>query len=125
MKKFVIALIVGMFLCSINMDAGIYRVKHGSDNPHPRPWAPALYQIGVYVDSETGDLYICPNYDISDLNITIAQGGVVYEQTTVSLSAGQAYETSVAGYDEAEYTLTLTDGSGNVIDQYIITVEDD
>ena len=86
--------------------------------------SPALYQIGVYVDPETGDLYISPNYDVTGLQITLVGNGITYDATTVSLTAGQVYTDCLDYLDEGTYTLTLSTSAG-VISQYIITVEDE
>lgn len=125
MKKIFFLLLVGLALCPTTMDAKRYRANSVAEIPGHRPKAPALYHIGVDVDAQTGDIVICPNYDIVGLAVTIEQNGTVYEETTVSLSAGSYYATSVADYDEGDYTLTLTNSDGDVIGQYTITVEDD
>lgn len=124
-KKTLMALLLGLFMCPSSMDAKVYKVTHVESNPDSKPRTPSLYQIGVYVDAQSGDIVISPNYDITGLTVTIAQNSAVYEQTTVSLAAGQAYTTSVADYDEGDYTLTLTNSDGDVISQYTITVEED
>lgn len=85
---------------------------------------PSLYDVNVYVDSETGDLVITTNYDITGLNITITGNGVTYLNTTVSLNAGQSYTDCLDYLGVGTYILTLSTADG-VIDQYEITVEDD
>lgn len=112
-------------MCPMVMEAKVYLVKHGENNPNPRPRTPALYYVAVSVDYENGDLYISPNYNIMGLHITISQNNILYENTTVSLLAGQPYVTSVAGYDVGDYILTLENSDEDVIDQYSIIVEED
>ena len=124
MKRLMIALLVGLLMCPTCMDAKIYRVRHAGDNPNPKPRVPALYQVGVYIDSESGDLYVIPNYDLTGLTITLTGNGVTYLDTTVSLSAGQSYTDTLAGYSEGTYLMTLSTADG-VVAQYIITVEPD
>lgn len=124
MKRLMIALLVGLLMCPAYMDAKIYRVRHAEDNPNPKPRVPALYQIGVDIDSESGDLYVTPNYDLTGLTITLTGNGATYINTTVSLTAGQSYTDTLAGYDEGTYILTLSTADG-VIAQYEITVEAD
>ena len=124
MKRLMIVLLVGLLMCPVYMDAKIYRVRHSEENPNPKPRVPTLYQIGVYIDSESGDLYVTPNYDITGLTITLTGNGVTYINTTVSLSAGQSYTDTLAGYDQGTYILTLSTADG-VIAQYEITVEPD
>jgi hypothetical protein len=76
------------------------------------------------VDETSGDLYVMPNYDLTGLTITLTGGGATYINTTVSLTAGQSYTDTLAGYDEGTYILTLSTADG-VIAQYEITVEAD
>lgn len=123
MKRFVFLLFAGMLLFSSEVLAGNYKcVKMGVADAPPR--SPALYYIGVYLDENTGDLAISPNYDITDLQITIVTNGVTYLNTTVSLNAGQAYTDCLDYLGEGTYILTLSTSAG-VIDQYEITVEED
>lgn len=124
MKKILLSLLMGMMLCPSVMEAKKYRVYHESDIPDQVIRSPALYQIGVYVDSETGDLYISPNYDVTELQITLVGNGVTYINTTVSLSAGQVFADNLDFLDEGTYTLTFSTSAG-VISQYTITVEDE
>ena len=125
MKKLLITLVMGMLLCPATVDAKYYKVKHGNNYEGQVIRTPALYRIGVSVDSESGDLYVCPNYDITWLEISITGNGVTYLDTTVSLAAGQVYTDCLDYLDEGTYTLTLSNSDGNVIAQYEITVEDD
>lgn len=123
MKKAILILLMSMLLFPLKMDAKAYIVKRPVEGDVP-PRGPVQYNIGVYVDSETGDLYITPNYYITDLNITITGNGVTYLDTTVSLSANQSYTDCLDYLDIGTYILTLSTIDG-VIDQYEITVEDD
>ena len=124
MKKFFMTLLMGLFLIPSQMLADHYEFKKLTSPPGPPIMAPSLYRIGVYVDYETGDLAITPNYDITGLNITITGDGVTYLNTTVSLSAGQSYTDCLDYLPVGTYILTLSTADG-VIDQYEITVEDD
>lgn len=125
MKKLMMALLVGMLLCPMAMDAKQYVIKQGADFPKIPKRSPALFDVTASVDSQTGYLYVSANNDITGLTITISQGSIVYEDATISLSAGQTYTTSMADYDEGDYTLTLENSDGDTIGLYTITVEDD
>ena len=123
MKRVMFALMMGLFMCPLVMDAKVYKKSQIDIQGLPHR-SPALYQIGVYVDSESGDLYISPNYDVTGLQITLVGNGVTYLNTTVSLSAGQVFADNLDFLDEGTYTLTLSTSAG-VISQYTITVEDE
>lgn len=124
MKKLLLVLLTGLLAFPTCIDAKIYRVRHAEDSGTIPRRVPALYQIGVDIDSESGDLYVTPNYDLTGLTITLTGGGATYINTTVSLTAGQSYTDTLAGYDEGTYILTLSTADG-VIAQYEITVEAD
>ena len=124
MKKIIAALFLGMFLYPLNMVADHYEMKKGDENPNIPIKAPARYHIGVSVDEETGDFFVCPNYNISGLQITISRNGMTYLNTTVSLVAGQVYTDCLDFLDEGSYTLTLSTSDG-VISTYEVIVEDD
>lgn len=115
---------MGMFLFPMEMDAKLYKVRKGNENPNIPVKSPTQNTIGVYVDYETGDLEITPNDAITGLNITITDNGVTYLNTTVSLGAGQSYTDCLDYLPVGTYILTLSTADG-VIDQYEITVEDD
>ena len=80
--------------------------------------------ISLYLDYDTGDLAITPNYAITGLNISITANGVTYLDTTVSLGANQSYTDCLSFLSVGTYILTLSTADG-IIDQYEITVEDD
>ena len=123
MKKLVLVLLAGLLLTPSEMFADKYNSKRVF--PFSSPFrSPAHYPIGLYLDEETGDIAITPNYDITNLNITITGNGVTYLNTTVSLSAGQSYTDCLDFLGEGTYILTLSTADG-MIDQYEITVEDD
>lgn len=123
MKKLVLVLLAGMLLVPSEALAEKYNSKRVAPVPH-HPRTPALYQIDVYVDYDTGDMAITPGYNITNLQITITGSGVTYLNTTVSLTAGQSYLDCLDYLSVGGYTLTLSTASG-IIDQYIITVVDD
>lgn len=123
MKKVLLLLLAGLLLVPTEMFADKYNGKKILLAPL-NPKAPAQYYFGFYLNENTGDLAIWPNYDITGLNITITSNGVTYLNTTVSLSAGQSYTDCLDYLDEGTYILTLSTADG-VIDQYEITVEDD
>ena len=124
MKKVLLLLLVGLLMAPTEMFADKYNCKKMAVTTTPIR-NPIQYIINLDLDENTGDLAIWPNYDITDLEITITSNGVTYLDTTVSLSAGQSYTDCLDFLDEGTYILTLTDSDNNVIDQYIITVEDD
>lgn len=123
MKKVVFLLLAGLLLAPTEMLADKYDSKKIL-LPPLNPKAPTQYYISLYLDENTGDLAIWPNYDITDLNITITSKGVTYLDTTVSLLAGQSYNDCLDFLDEGTYILTLSTGN-SVIDQYEITVAAD
>ena len=123
MKKIVLLLLAGLLLTPSEVFADKYNSKKVVLFPH-HPLMPALYYISLYLDEDSGDLEITPNYAITGLNITITGDGVTYLNTTVSLSAGQSYTDCLDYLPVGTYILTLSTVDG-VIDQYEITVEDD
>lgn len=123
MKKLVLLLLAGLLLAPLEMFADKYNCKKvGAATPPPR--SPELLVINLYLDENTGDLVITPNYAVTGLNITITGNGVTYLDTTVALTAGQSYTDSLAGYSIGTYILTLSTADG-VVAQYEITVEPD
>lgn len=123
MKKLVLLLLAGLLLAPLEMFADKYNCKKvGAATPPPR--SPELLVINLYLDEDTGDLVITPNYAVTGLNITITGNGVTYLDTTVALTAGQSYTDSLAGYSIGTYILTLSTADG-VVAQYEITVEPD
>ena len=123
MKKLVLVLLAGFLMTPSVMFADKYNSKKILSMPRP-PRSPAQNFVNLYLDYETGDLEITPNYDITGLNITITGNGVTYLNTTVSLGAGQSYTDCLDYLPVGTYILTLSTADG-VIDQYEITVEDD
>ena len=123
MKKLVLLLLAGLLLAPSEMFADKYNSKYvGSASRPGRSQNQNL--IYLYLDENTGDLAITPNYDITGLDITITGNGVTYLDTTVALTAGQSYTDSLAGYSVGTYLLTLSTADG-VVAQYVITVEPD
>lgn len=123
MKKLVLVLLAGLLLTPTEMFADQFNGKKIILAPH-HPRVPSLFYIGFYLDENTGDLAITPNYDITGLNIKLEANGVTYINSTVSLNAGQSYTDCLMGLAEGTYILTLSTVDG-VIDQYEITVEED
>jgi hypothetical protein len=123
MKKVVLLLLAGLLLAPTEMFADKYNSKRVIPASGPLR-NPTQCYISLYLDENTGDLAIWPNYDITDLNITITSNGVTYLDTTVSLLAGQSYTDCLDFLAEGTYILTLSTVDG-VIDQYEITVEED
>lgn len=119
-----IALLVGMLICPMAMQAKVYIVKHGNENPNPRPRSLDQSVVCVSVNYWTGDLYVSSNDNITGMCMTITQNGICYDVDYFSLSVGQTYTSSLANYDVGEYLLTLENSSHQVIGQYLITIMD-
>ena len=124
MKKVLLSLLMGLVLSPLPMVADHYPYEELMPDPAPPARSPALYQVTFDLDYNTGDLSVYTMNDITGLNITITGNGVTYLNTTVSLSAGQSYTDTLAGYSEGTYLMTLSTADG-VVAQYIITVEPD
>lgn len=123
MKKIVLVLLVGLLLTPSEMFAEKYNSKRVY--PFSSPFKlPSQYLIDLYLNENTGDLAITPNYNITDLRIMIIGNGVTYLNTTVSLSIGQSYTDCLNYLGVGTYLLTLIDDD-EIIAQYEITVEDD
>ena len=120
MKKLVLLLLAGLLLAPSEILADKYNSKKIALPSHPGR-SQNQYCIDFYLDENTGDMAITPSIDITGLTITLTANGVTYINTTVSLSAGQSYTDSQAGYAEGTYVLTLSTVDG-VIAQYEITV---
>jgi hypothetical protein len=123
MKKLVFLLLAGLLLAPSEMFADKYNSKQVASASHVIR-NPEQNLIDLYLDEDTGDLAITPNYGVTGLNITITGNGVTYLDTTVALTAGQSYTDSLAGYSIGAYILTLSTADG-VVAQYEITVEPD
>ena len=122
MKKLVLLLLAGLLLTPVEMSARYNKKKLiPMDSPIRNP---EQNLINLYLDEDTGDFAITPNYAVTGLNITITGNGVTYLDTTVALAAGQSYTDTLAGYSVGTYLLTLSTADG-VIAQYEITVEPD
>jgi hypothetical protein len=121
MKKLLFTFLMGLFLSPLQIFADHYPYDELKPIPKPPVRTPIVNQVAFDLDYNTGDLYICPNYDITGLTITLTGNGVTYINTTVALNAGQSYTDSLAGYVEGTYILTLSTADG-VIAQYQITV---
>jgi hypothetical protein len=124
MKRLLLSLLMGLVLSPLQIIADHYPYDKVMPLPDPPLRSPARYQVAFDLDYNTGDLYVTPNYDLTGLTITLTGGGATYINTTVSLTAGQSYTDTLAGYDEGTYILTLSTADG-VIAQYEITVEAD
>ena len=121
MKKLLFTLLMGLFLSPVQMFAEYYEYDEMMPLPKPPVKSPDLNAVAFNLDYYTGALSITPNYNVTGLNITLERNGVTYINDTVSLTAGQSYTDSLAGYDAGVYILTLSTSDG-VIDQYAITV---
>lgn len=123
MKKLVLLLLAGLLLSPSEMLADKYDGKQilPADSPVRTP---SQYYIGFYLNENTGDLAITPNYDITGLTITLTGNGGTYINTTVSLNAGQSYTDCLDFLSVGTYLLTLSTVDG-IIAQYEITVEPD
>ena len=123
MKKIVMFLLMGMLMVPSEVYSKLYyRERHV--RLHMPTRIPSLYDVNVYVDSETGDLEITSANYVIGLNINITGNGMTYLNTTVSLTSGESYTDCLDYLPVGTYILTLSTVYG-VIDQYEITVEDD
>ena len=123
MKKLVLLLLAGLLMTPTEVFAEKYNSKKVALHSH-HVRNPEQLLFDLYLDEDTGDLVITPNYAVTGLNITITGNGVTYLDTTVALTAGQSYTDSLAGYSIGTYILTLSTADG-VVAQYEITVEPD
>lgn len=124
MKKLFLVLMIGLFLSPLQMFADHYECDQLMPFPEFPVKGPVFSQAPFSLNKNNGDFIITPNFNISELYISIAREGVTYLYTTVSLNAGQSYTNSFAGYDVGTYILTMSTSDG-VIAQYEITVEAD
>lgn len=124
MKKLVLLLLAGLLLAPSEMLADTYNSKQVAAAGSPAR-NPEQYYINFYLDENTGDLAITPNYDITGLIITLTGNGVTYINTTVSLSSGQSYTDCLDFLSVGTYLLTLSTAADGIIAQYEITVEPD
>lgn len=123
MKKLLLLLLAGLLMTPLEIFADKYNSKQVASVSRPgRDLNQNL--IFLYLDENTGDLAITPNYDINGLTITLTGNGVTYINTTVSLSAGQSYTDCLDFLSIGTYILTLSTADG-IIAQYEITVEPD
>ena len=116
-------MIMGLLLFPQEIEAKHYRIRKCNEIPYLPIRTPFFYQIDASVDYMTGDLYISPNFNTTNLHITITANVVTYYNTTVSLTAGQIYTDSLTFLDEGIYLMNLS--VGNILfSQYEVTVED-
>ena len=125
MKKLLLclAVVMGLLLFPQEVDAKHYRIRKGHEDPNLPIREPVLYQIGVELDSISGDLYISPNFNATNLHVTVTANGFTYLNVTTSLTSGQVYADSLAFLDEGIYLMTISIGN-IVFSQYEVTVED-
>lgn len=122
MKKLALLLIAGLLLITPEVFARKYKKTQIASVGYPIR-EPVLYQIGVELDSISGDLYISPNFNATNLHITVTANGFTYLNVTTSLTSGQVYADSLAFLDEGIYLMTISIGN-IVFSQYEVTVED-
>ena len=122
MKKVLFVLLAGLLLTPSETLADKYNSKQVLPVTPPVR-SPHQNSIYMYLDENTGNLSITPNYDIAGLNITITGSGVTYLNTTISLWAGQSFTDCLDFLSEGMYTLTLSTSDG-IVAQYEITVEE-
>ena len=87
MKKLVLVLLAGLLLTPTELFADKFDSKKIYSASCP-PRSPIQYFISFYLDENTGDLAITPNYDITGLNIKLEANGVTYIDATVSQDHG-------------------------------------
>lgn len=132
MKKVFVTLIIGMtFLFSGNLYAGDkkYGIRNDPGNPTPpispnKPRTPAYSPVLAGIDSETGELTIMFNSNISSVNIYISLNGMVLENDNLDAVAGQTVTYDLSSYEVGEYTL-LIEKNGDTVAAYSITIEEE
>jgi len=124
MKKFIIALLMGLFLFPLGIDAKKYKIKKADQSFELPIKSQVQDQIGVNVNTHTGDLFICPNYSITGLQVRISAYGVTFMNITLSLDAWEVYTDNISFLAAGTYTMTLSTVN-EIIDEYDVIVEDD
>ena len=124
MKKVLLSLLMGLFLSPLQIFADHYPYEELYPDPQPPLRSPVVSQVAFNLDYYTGDLSVYAINDITGLTITLTSNGVTYINTTVSLSAGQSYTDSLAGYAEGTYILTLSTADGVIAQYEIIVIAD-
>lgn len=122
MKKIVLLLLMSLLMIPSEVySKKYYRTRCAKVHVPTR--TPDQIEYDVYLDSETGDLVISPNDAVTGLNIMVTDNGVIYLNTTVSLSVGQSYTDCLDYLSVGTYTLTLSTPDGTIY-YYEITIED-
>lgn len=123
MKKFLLLLMMGLFLIPTAMVAG-HHYSHKAIPADQEPPVRLPYYVSAWIDSETGMFSIYANYDIACLYVTIEQNNVVLDSFSQPLYNGVPATYNFADYSTGEYIVTLSTVDG-VIAQYCVTISDD
>lgn len=121
MKKYLFALLMGLFLLPSESFADYYESQEEIPaTPFPYK-SPTVYLINAWIDSETGVFSICSNYDIACLYVTIEQNNVVLDSFSQPLYNGVPAIYNFSSYNTGEYFVTLSTVDG-IISRYRVTV---
>lgn len=124
MKKLLIMLLMGLFLLPAELFADYYESdKIPPQNGIPLK-SPAMYYVGSWIDSETGEFSIYSNYDIACLYVTIEQNNVVLDSFSQPLYNGVPATYNFASYNTGEYIVTLSTADGTLAQYRVKVVKD-
>lgn len=124
MKKYLFALLMGLFLLPSESFADYFELDDEIPaTPFPYK-SPTVYLINAWIDSETGVFSICSNYDIACLYVTIEQSNVVLDSFSQPLYNGVPATYNFSSYNTGEYIVTLSTIDG-MIAQYRVKVVKD
>lgn len=122
MKKVFLSVLMGLMFMPMELLADHYE----SDRLSPQLQIPVKSPnlVNAWIDSETGEFFICANYDITCLYVSVQQNGVVLDSFSRPLSNGIPVSYDFSGYSTGEYIVTLSTVDG-VLSQYLVTVVHD
>lgn len=115
---------MGLFLLPSGLFADNYETERLPDyNSFPIK-SPAMYYVGSWINSETGEFSIYANYDIACLYVTIEQNNVVLDSFSQPLYNGVPATYNFASYNTGEYIVTLSTADGTLAQYRVKVVKD-